>query len=311
MTRFSIVLPTHNGAKTLPRTLEALAHLEPVPGGAEVILVDNASTDGTWDLFPEAIGEMPVTRVKEERRGKSFALNRGIDLARGEYVLFLDDDLKPVPGWLTAFDAAVRAHPGNAVFCGQERTEFEIEAPEWLEHICAIGLAFATTDLALNSGIQEVSSSVARGGNLLIRARELSETRFDEVAFNFSDVHLGGEDTHIVRAITKNGPPPLFVPDACVFHWVAAEEMSKAWVIERRRRIGHTIERANLADNPIAPQKLGRRLLKSRIKLSRLRAKFALASLLPDKRLASETMMRIATLQGRIDHLQQIIDKST
>lgn len=88
----SIVIPAHNRAALLPRALQSvLAQSYP---HWEVLLIDDGSTDGTDDLARTWRGRLGgrLTYVRQERQGAGNARNRGIDLARGEFVAFLDSD---------------------------------------------------------------------------------------------------------------------------------------------------------------------------------------------------------------------------
>ncbi|NPA93789.1 MAG: glycosyltransferase family 2 protein [Chloroflexi bacterium] len=114
----SIVIPAHNEAHRLPGTLEkVLAFLRTQPYSAEVLVVENGSTDNTLALaraFQEANPDV-VRVLHEERRGKGLAVQRGMLAARGEYRFLCDADLSmPIeelprflPPQLTDFDIAI------------------------------------------------------------------------------------------------------------------------------------------------------------------------------------------------------------
>lgn len=89
--RLSIIIPAYNAASYLPQCLDSILAQE--HQDCEVIVVDDGSTDGTAALlkhYPE------VKVIHQANRGMSTARNRGLDEARGEYVLFVDsDDLLP------------------------------------------------------------------------------------------------------------------------------------------------------------------------------------------------------------------------
>jgi glycosyltransferase involved in cell wall biosynthesis len=100
--RLSIVVPAYNEAARLPETLPALiSYAAGVPGGAEILLVDDGSADSTAataeGYVPCADAGAPLTwrlRVlREPHRGKAAAVRVGILQARGDYVLFCDADL--------------------------------------------------------------------------------------------------------------------------------------------------------------------------------------------------------------------------
>ena len=87
----SVVVPTRDRADVLARCLDALAG----QGTDEVIVVDDGSTDST----AETIGRYDwVHPVRESGRGRSAAKNAGLREARGDVVLFVDDDAIAQPG---------------------------------------------------------------------------------------------------------------------------------------------------------------------------------------------------------------------
>ncbi len=95
----SVVVPVLNAARTLPRCLGSLERLDPAP--AEVLLVDNGSTDGSLGLLRAFAERRSGARALEEpRRGAAAARNAGIRAATGDVVAFTDSDCEPESGWL-------------------------------------------------------------------------------------------------------------------------------------------------------------------------------------------------------------------
>lgn len=99
----TVLICTYNRAPFLRETLQALV-AAPRRGDyeAEILVVDNNSNDGTREVVEEASGRasLPVRYAFEPSQGKSFALNRGLQLAAGEVVAHTDDDVVPGEGWL-------------------------------------------------------------------------------------------------------------------------------------------------------------------------------------------------------------------
>jgi glycosyltransferase involved in cell wall biosynthesis len=93
----SIVIPAFNGAATIGTVLSAVKGQVGGPTAREVIVVDNGSTDGTVDI----VAQHAVTLVHEPQRGPSAARNRGLREARGDVVVFLDQDGHPTRRWLS------------------------------------------------------------------------------------------------------------------------------------------------------------------------------------------------------------------
>ncbi|GAA0461706.1 hypothetical protein GCM10009544_25270 [Streptomyces stramineus] len=103
----SVVIPVRDGALTLPAQLRALASQTcAIPW--EVLVVDNGSTDATREVAEKARPDLPGLRIIDahERPGESFARNRGIAAARGDFIAFCDADDVADPGWLAALTGA-------------------------------------------------------------------------------------------------------------------------------------------------------------------------------------------------------------
>jgi len=100
----TILICTHNRAAMLSETLAAVTRFQsPASCDVEVIVVDNRSADATRAIVERAASEARTCDVRyafEEQLGKSYALNRGLALARGEVVLLTDDDVLPCEDWL-------------------------------------------------------------------------------------------------------------------------------------------------------------------------------------------------------------------
>jgi len=98
--QISIVLPTYNEADNIEplieRTLQALGNY---PGGMEVVVVDDDSPDGTWQLVAAKAKTDPRVRLihRTTESGLTSAINRGISEARGRWVGWMDCDLSMPP----------------------------------------------------------------------------------------------------------------------------------------------------------------------------------------------------------------------
>jgi glycosyltransferase involved in cell wall biosynthesis len=114
----SVVIPTRNRVDFLPDCLRSLAtqHSE---AAFEVIVVDNASEDGTAAVAQEWAERDPRFRwVREETLGRAAALNAGMAIARGDLLLFTDDDVYVQPGFVETYRRFFADHPERPVFAG-------------------------------------------------------------------------------------------------------------------------------------------------------------------------------------------------
>src|SRR5271168_2431711 len=116
----TVAICTFNRAESLRRTLDSLVAMRvPSDLGWEIVVVNNNSTDHTDDFIGEYVGRLPVRRELEPRAGKSNALNRAIEVAKGDYIVWIDDDVLVDAGLLTAYAEAFRRWPDAAVFGGR------------------------------------------------------------------------------------------------------------------------------------------------------------------------------------------------
>lgn len=95
MDKVSVIIPVYNRKDTLGRCLDSV--LSQTYGNVELIVVDNGSTDGSYEYAVEwglthTSENFQVSVMKESRRGVCTARNRGLDVATGEYCLFFDSD---------------------------------------------------------------------------------------------------------------------------------------------------------------------------------------------------------------------------
>ncbi len=119
----SIIIPAHNEENRLPRTLEQVfAFLGGREYEAEVLVIENGSTDRTLSIAQEYAGRNRIMRViHEDGRGKGLAVRRGMLEARGQYRMMCDADLsmpveeitKFLPPVSTNFDIAIASREAS------------------------------------------------------------------------------------------------------------------------------------------------------------------------------------------------------
>lgn len=113
----SIIVCTYNRAAHLRETLLAIEQLEiPAELRAELILVDNGSSDNTRQVAHEGIVKrMPTKYLFESRAGQSYARNAGMSAASGDVILFADDDILPPVEWIPGMCKPILSGEADAV----------------------------------------------------------------------------------------------------------------------------------------------------------------------------------------------------
>jgi glycosyltransferase involved in cell wall biosynthesis len=124
----SVIVPVYQGALVLPRCLAALRASEMPEGSWELIVVDDASTDATALVAAEFADA--VVRLPGRPRGPAYARNRGVELARGEIVVFIDADVCVHLDTLRRFSAVFAHEPETSAVFGAYDTE--PEAPQFV-----------------------------------------------------------------------------------------------------------------------------------------------------------------------------------
>ncbi len=91
--KLSVVIPTRNRRHLLARTLPTVLNQNVAPGEYEVLVVSDGSTDGTADFVRGVKTTVPLRVLDRDHRGIAAAQNAGIEQARGDLVMVLDDDI--------------------------------------------------------------------------------------------------------------------------------------------------------------------------------------------------------------------------
>jgi glycosyltransferase involved in cell wall biosynthesis len=225
--RFTVAICTWNRAALLSRVLERLARVQHPPGGWEVLVVNNNSTDDTERVLEAFAGRLPLRRAFEPKQGLSHARNAAVTRAAGEYVVWTDDDALVDEGWLAAYARAVERHPEAAVFGGPVRPCFEGSPPPWLSAAWQeIGPAFAARDLGDEPFELDIEGELPYGANFVVRAREQRLFPYDPALGRRLESGGVGEETAVIRAILAAGGTGRWVPDASVEHWIPKERQT-------------------------------------------------------------------------------------
>jgi len=123
--RVSVIIPTYRRPELLKKCLASLAEQDAAPTDVEVVVIDDASGDRTPQVLAKAAETMPALtwRSKAANEGPAAARNQAIALARGDLLLFLDDDIVATP---TLVSTHLRLHDG------EPETHAVVGLVEWL-----------------------------------------------------------------------------------------------------------------------------------------------------------------------------------
>jgi hypothetical protein len=199
-----------------------------------ILVIDNDPEGGARTFLKSLDGQREIRYVHEPTPGIAAARNRAIDeTVDAELLIFIDDDERPVDGWLQALlDTWLDTGADGVV--GPVASRFTGELDPWIE----AGGFFTRRRLETGAEV-----SVAATNNLLLAVRSVQSRglRFDQRLGL-----IGGEDTLFTRQLTGTGGRIVWCAEALVHDIVPAERMTRSWVLRRAFRMGGSASRVEV-----------------------------------------------------------------
>jgi glycosyltransferase involved in cell wall biosynthesis len=237
----TVVVCTYNRAVLLRDTLASLAALQTDGQFAyELVVVDNASTDGTPAVIAEASPTFPVPLrgVREERAGVASARNRGIKEARGTWIAFFDDDQVAHPCWLKELLAQAR-RTGARCVGGGIRLRLPTESTPIPASPCRALLGERVAPCE-----RRYSRHWAPGaGNLL-----LHRSVFEQVGLFNEDLREAGEDADLFNRLQAAKIEGWYTPGAVAYHVIPAYRLTRKYLRWKALLNGGHVARRNQRD---------------------------------------------------------------
>jgi glycosyltransferase involved in cell wall biosynthesis len=228
-----VILPTFNREALLERTLASLLAAR-IPAGLQVrvLVVDNASTDGTRALVQRQMHRFSgrLTYLFVPTPGKPHALNAGIAATDGNLIGLIDDDEEIASDWFTCIARHFRRGGDRLDFIGGKcLPRWEAPRPDWLGsgYLGVIGWVDPGSEPAV---MDESYSGMLMGGNAVIRRPALERAGPYSTALSRTGARLlGCEDEDMYHRLLAQGARGLYVPDLVIFHHVPAARLRKPY----------------------------------------------------------------------------------
>jgi GT2 family glycosyltransferase/peptidoglycan/xylan/chitin deacetylase (PgdA/CDA1 family) len=221
----SVVVCTRNRADGLRRCLDSLRRLR-YPN-LEFLIVDNAPDDDSSErcVAELAAADERIRYVRENRPGLSTARNRGLALARGEFVAFTDDDVRVDSLWV---DGIVRGFARRAdvgcvtglVASASLRTQAEqyFDGRVWWSSSCEQRLHDITRAPSDSRLHPFAAGSFGTGANMSFRAQDLRRIGGFDEALGAGSPTGGGEDLDVFVRLLRGGSAISYEPASLVWH---------------------------------------------------------------------------------------------
>jgi GT2 family glycosyltransferase len=218
----SVIIATRNRAALLAPMLRSLdAALASSACPAEVIVVDNGSTDGTAAVIEHwAAGATGRGHLTVRQPGKARALNAGVAAARADLLAFTDDDVEVAPAWIGEIVGFFAAHPEYAAATGRVRIP-----PRVTDRAVLAQVAYYRTLPLFDRGDGLQDSTHLYGCNMAVRRAGFDRVGvFDErLGPGASGLH---EDGDLARRLRHAGLRIAYVPGMLVYHTVEPSRLT-------------------------------------------------------------------------------------
>ncbi|MBO5030901.1 MAG: glycosyltransferase family 2 protein [Lachnospiraceae bacterium] len=225
MVKSTIVIPNYNGIRYIQACLESLY------GGTtkeiEVIVVDNASTDGSMELVRDRFPQVRLI-VNQENTGFSYAVNQGIQASTTPYVILLNNDTQADLSFVHELEKVMDNDRGKRIFsAGAKLVSLydKDKTDDAGDYYCALGWAFARGKGKPPENYDQDCDIFASCAGAAIYRREL----LDENKVGLFDVeHFAYfEDTDIGYRAKIHGYRNRFVANSIVYHAGSAASGSR------------------------------------------------------------------------------------
>ena len=211
----SVIICTYNRDQHIERALQSLVNQDFDKSAYEIIVVDNNSTDHTPEIirrFKEKHPQYHIVLTKESRQGLSYARNKGIELAKGTYISYIDDDGIARNDYVRQIKNYTEQFPNDLAFGGKVLPRYETgKEPEWMskyiERIISV--------VNLGDEIKILKKIYPVGCNMIFK-----KSLFDKIGRFNTALKLRSDDKYIFLKIREAGYRVLYLPGVVVRHFI-------------------------------------------------------------------------------------------
>ncbi|MBR6017176.1 MAG: glycosyltransferase family 2 protein [Paludibacteraceae bacterium] len=245
----TVIICTYNRAKYIGALLESIAANDLDKKAYEVVLVDNNCTDNTREIceaFASAHKDVQFRYAVEPEQGLSAARNKGIREAKGDLIVYVDDDALVDPHYLRDYVEWFAAHPQTMACGGPIEPLYETEEPKWMTPYTK---ALLTAWMNYGDKVREYPKGRYPGGGNAAYRKEV----FDKVGlFNTALGRKGGnlmgsEEKDIFDKMHAQGMQVLYLPTPILHHCIPQTKLEKDYFDRLTLQIGISERQRTLA----------------------------------------------------------------
>jgi glycosyltransferase involved in cell wall biosynthesis len=230
---FSIVIPTYKREEGIRILLDSIIISDKenkLKDEFEIIVVKNDKETNIEQLKKEY---PMIIFIEEKIPGSSQARNAGVKIARGEYLVFLDDDEEVERDWVNVLISILKTNEYKMI-AGEMKLVYEKPKPLWIgKHIEGLYSKITWKNSPRFLSEKEWSSA----GHMIIESNLLKELGGFPIFKNMQRVGLSGltanEDRYLKIKAEKLGIKTYYSDKLSLKHYIPEERTEKEWVIER------------------------------------------------------------------------------
>lgn len=241
----SIIICTYNRDKFFSEALESLIKQTENPKNFEILIVNNNSTDNTENISKEFIQQHPeleINYINEPRQGLSFARNKGIKVAKGEIIAFMDDDAIARKDYVEKIVLNFEKYTEYGAVGGKVIPIYgdNEQEPVWMSKY----IQGVVSKVDYGDKTKPFSKKYPAGCNMVFR-KEI----FQKYGYFNTNLVYRGDDKYIFYKLKKHGEKILYAPDVLVYHHINRYRIEPEFINKISCSIGAS-ERLRLSTEP-------------------------------------------------------------
>lgn len=243
------IICTYNRAKYIGNLLESIAKNDLDKNAYEIVLVDNNCTDNTREIceaFASAHKDVNFRYVVEPEQGLSAAKNRGIKEAKGDIIVYIDDDALVDPWYLRTYAEWLSAHPDTQACGGPIEPLYETAEPAWMTPYTK---ALLTAWMNYGDHVREYPHGrYPGGGNAAYRKSVFEQVGFFNTALGRKGGNLmGSEEKDIFDKMHALNMQVLYLPEPVLHHIIPQTKLERDYFDRLTLQIGKSERQRTLA----------------------------------------------------------------
>ena len=234
------IICTYNRAKYIGNLLESIAANDLDKNEYEILLVDNNCTDNTREIceaFAKAHKDVQFRYTKEPEQGLSAARNRGIREAKGDILVYVDDDALIDSWYLRTIAEYMSTHPEISAIGGKILPLYETKEPNWMSPYTKTLL---TAWMDFGDEVRPFpKGKFPGGGNSAYRADVFEKVGlFNTELGRKGDSLMGAEEKDIYDKMNALGMQYMYVPAMTLHHIIPQRKLEKEYFDKWTYQIG-------------------------------------------------------------------------